>query len=76
MSKKFSKDKAEVLDTLKKVSNEGLVILGELKIERQNFRNGKTNIPFARTISTMCNSSCGFMRETLKANKLISDLIK
>lgn len=53
----------------KKISFYGENLLDELNEERSGFRAGKRDAEFARAFSTMSNSTCRAMRETLNARK-------
>jgi len=53
----------------KKISVYGETLLDELTEERSGFRAGKRDAEFARAFSTMSNSTCRAMRETLNARK-------
>ena len=52
-----------------KISSYGEVLLEELNAERGGFREGKRDAEFARAFSTMSNSTCRAMKETLNARK-------
>ena len=52
-----------------KISIYGETLLDELNTERGGFRDGKRDAEFARAFSTMANSTCRAMRETLNARK-------
>jgi len=53
----------------KKISVYGETLLDELTEERSDYRAGKRDAEFARAFSTMSNSTCRAMRETLNARK-------
>jgi len=52
-----------------KISVYGENLLKELNDERSGFRKGERDAEFARAFSTMSNSTCRAMRETLHARK-------
>jgi hypothetical protein len=54
---------------MQKISKFGTDLLNELSDVRSGFKEKKHDAEFARAFSTMANSTCRAMRETLNARK-------